>query len=57
MHAELVEALGGLRAALEAPPFQAPTPQRQVHRDLRDRLVAEVDHHIARVRDLEAPLL
>ncbi len=57
MHAELVEALGGLRAALEAPPFAAPTPQRQVHRELRDRLVAEVDNHIARVRDLDAPLL
>jgi hypothetical protein len=54
---ELREALDALRDALVAPALDVPTPTRAADRDLRDRLVAEVDAHRARVRDLDAPLL
>lgn len=57
MDQDLVVALGALRGALEAPALAVPGPDREALLTRRERLVAEVDGHVARVRDLEAPLL
>jgi hypothetical protein len=54
---DLLEALAALRSALAAPVLTAPLPERDEHLQARDRLLAEVDGHVARVRDLGAPLL
>jgi hypothetical protein len=54
---ELLSALTTLRAAVAAPTLRVPRPGRGEVIVLRDRLVSEVDAHLARVRDLEAPLL
>jgi hypothetical protein len=53
----LGEALAALRAALAAPRLQVPSGDLATTRTLRDRLVAEVEAHLARIRDLDAPLL
>lgn len=57
MQEQLIEALTALRASLDEAVLLVPTPQREAHRTLRDRLLAEVDNHVARIRDLDAPLL
>jgi hypothetical protein len=54
---QLIDALTALRTALASATLAVPTPERAADRALRDRLIAEVDSHVARIRDLEAPLL
>jgi hypothetical protein len=52
-----VEALTALRRAYDGASLRVPAPEQAAQRELRDRLIAEVEGHVARVRDLDAPLL
>lgn len=53
----LEEALLGLQRAVAACSFDLATSTQAADRLLRDRLAAELGGHVARLRDLDAPLL
>lgn len=56
-HERLTTALIGLRHAIAEQGFDLPDPRQATRRAQRDRLVAELDGHLARLGSWDAPLL